>query len=281
MNLAFELKNDEELREGGSLQPYEIVSLYEVLDFHADKFANICRLMSELCMIPLTESPKWELSQPILDQLQWLKDAAQELALTGLVASIERLLRDLERVDTAGNKQIKRDAHAILQRIIDDFKGQCVMAVKAKQGEYYERTGTFLGDEVINRLSSLSGLIEDASEAGNCYAFERYTACVFHLMRLVERCVQKLGNDLGLPDALTYEKEWQIILNRIRGEVKTKWPRERDPNRIRHESIISHLETVKIVWRNPTMHPKATYTQNEAKKIMASVQAFVEDFSTL
>ena len=43
--------------------------------------------------------------------------------------------------------------------------------------------------------------------------------------------------------------------------------------------MIGHLETVKIVWRNRTMHPKATYTEEEAKKIVNAVQVFVQDFS--
>jgi len=51
--------------------------------------------------------------------------------------------------------------------------------------------------------------------------------------------------------------------------------------RIKYEAMLGHLETVKITWRNPTMHPKATYTDREAEKIIGAVQAFVEDFAAL
>ena len=86
---------------------------------------------------------------------------------------------------------------------------------------------------------------------------------------------------LGLGIAATYDKEWQKIINDVRGALKVKHPKDKDPMRIKYEAMLGHLETVKIAWRNPTMHPKATYTEKEAKKIISAVQAFVEDFSKL
>jgi len=281
MTLAFNLKKDKGLREDNPLQSYEIVSLWAVLDFYAEKFANICRILAEVCVIPFGDNDqKVEFSQPILEELAWLHEIAKELKLKGPVANVERLLRDLRSRSTR-NSQIKRDAHGLGQSIIDEFKGQPLMALSAAQAEYYEQEGTFLGKDVINRLSSISGLIEDAGEAGNCFAFDRYTACVFHLMRVMERCVQKIGKDLGLDEEISRDKEWQKVINDIRGQLKKLYPKEKSQERIKYEAVLGHLETVKIAWRNTTMHPKVTYTEKEAKKIIDAVQAFVEDFSVL
>jgi hypothetical protein len=52
----------------------------------------------------------------------------------------------------------------------------------------------------------MTGFQEDADEAGKCFAVGRYTACVFHLMRIMERCVQKMGRDLGVYDKIVAEK---------------------------------------------------------------------------
>jgi hypothetical protein len=281
MNAHFSLPNDKPLRDDNPLQPYEIVSLWEVLDFYADKFANISRMMSELCMVPLSESPKWELSQPILDQLLWLKGVAEELSLRGLVVAIERLFRDLDQVNTVGNKQVKRDAHAVLQRIIDDFNGQLILAVTSSRAHYYDLKETFLDAEIVHKLSDVPCLVEEATNAGNCFALGNDTACVFHLMRVMEHCLQKLAERLGLTLAATYDKTWQGIINDIRGNIKSKWPKEKDPIRIKHEELLGHLETIKIRWRNQTMHPKATYNEKETQKVLAAVEAFIEAFADL
>ena len=156
------------------------------------------------------------------------------------------------------------------------------MMIPADRVAYYETPNTFLGNEVLSRLIEV-GLeaTTDAAEAGNCYATGRYTACIFHLMRLMEKCVQKMGNDLGIPEKITCEKEWQKILNDMKGKIKEKYPSEKDSERIKLESVIGHLETVKIAWRNPTMHPKATYTAREAENIINAVRIFLEDFSLI
>jgi hypothetical protein len=126
MNFAFELQKDKGLRDDNPLQPFKIVSLWEVLDFYAEKFANICRILAELCTAPIDNNyERIRLSRPILDELNWLHDTAKNLELKGPAISIERFLRDLRSKKTS-NTQIRRNAHVLAQRIIDDFKGDVV-----------------------------------------------------------------------------------------------------------------------------------------------------------
>jgi len=68
--------------------------------------------------------------------------------------------------------------------------------------------------------------------------------------------------------SFTYNEEWQAILNAIRTQIKILYPKGNDTDRIKYEAIIAHLETIKIAWKNPTMHPKATYTEEEAKNFI-------------
>lgn len=119
----------------------------------------------------------------------------------------------------------------------------------------------------------------DMDEAEKCFAVGRYTACVFHLMRVMELYLQAWARKVDIPLERTYDKQWQQVINDIRGRLKKLYPKEKDPNRVKEEGRLGHLETVKIRWRNPTMHPKATYTEEEAEKIIGAVQAFIEDFS--
>ena len=119
---------------------------------------------------------------------------------------------------------------------------------------------------------------DDMEEAGNCFATENYAACVFHLMRVMESGVQKLGDSLGV--SLTNNKEWQSIINDIKHEINNKYPKKSHPEKYeKWTNLLAKLETVKDAWRNPTMHPRATYKESEAHDIIMSVRIFMNELA--
>src|SRR5579859_3823509 len=61
------------------------------------------------------------------------------------------------------------------------------------RAKYYCDTKLF-GEEVDNRLPAVA---TDISEAGKCFATARWTAAVFHLMRVMEVGVQELATKIG------------------------------------------------------------------------------------
>jgi len=117
----------------------------------------------------------------------------------------------------------------------------------------------------------------DITEAGNCLAFERGTASVFHLMRVLETGVQRFGTRLGVP--LANEKNWQVILDLINKAIKTRDPKLQETMAL--SGTASHLYNVKITWRNPTMHPTSKYTPDEAKDIYQNVKTFMGSLADL
>jgi hypothetical protein len=57
-------------------------------------------------------------------------------------------------------------------------------------------------------------------------------------------------------------------------------PRMTAAQRKRHAQVAgaaAHLHTVRIAWRNEVMHPKQTYTVDEATRIFNSVESFFRD----
>ena len=57
------------------------------------------------------------------------------------------------------------------------------------------RGGQLFGDDVARAFPSSKG---DIDEAGKCLALDRGTACVFHLMRILEIGLQLLAAKLGI-----------------------------------------------------------------------------------
>lgn len=124
-----------------------------------------------------------------------------------------------------------------------------------------------LGEAVSKKFPQVS---EDSQEAAKCYACARYTACVFHLMRVMEYGVQRLGSKLGIvhPENLV----WQVILDQVNKKIGAL---QKSPKTKRLAEVASHLYAVKIAWRNEVMHPKATYTEEEAQALVAQVGLFM------
>jgi hypothetical protein len=121
----------------------------------------------------------------------------------------------------------------------------------------------------------------DIVEAGNCLALNRSTACVFHLMRIVETGVQLFGKKLGIP--LANEKVWQVILDQVNKHIISmpEKPAAKKRQKERYADVAGHLYNVKVAWRNPLMHPKRTYTPEEAEHLFISVKAFMLHLVTL
>ncbi len=116
---------------------------------------------------------------------------------------------------------------------------------------------------------------EDISEAHECLAFERYTACVFHLGRAMERATAKLAKRMRVGRR---DDDWQGLLKAINKAVDampygTKAEREK---RAPYAEAAGFSFQFKEAWRNPTAHPKKTYKRQEALDVLNGARAFMD-----
>jgi hypothetical protein len=158
------------------------------------------------------------------------------------------------------------------QRMCDELNDRFFLSVPAENIEFYRQSKPLFGPEVEAKFPEMS---EDISEAGKCFGLDRATAAVFHLMRVMEIAVQRFGEKLGI--ALAAEKNWQNILEEINKAIKTLDQRATLTRTYAEAS--AHLYNVKVCWRNPVMHPKQTYTSNEAAALFSAVQTFIRDLA--
>ncbi|HTW60819.1 MAG TPA: hypothetical protein VMD55_03365 [Terracidiphilus sp.] len=142
-----------------------------------------------------------------------------------------------------------------------------------KQTRFYRKSMLF-GARVAVRFPATDF---DIAEAGNCFAMGRGTACVFHLMRVMEVGVQTLGAALGVQ--LAGEKNWQNILDEINKAIKGLPPKA--PRTVAMSQIAAHLYNVKVAWRNQVMHPHDKYTMDEAEDLLGHVESFMKTLAEL
>ena len=96
-------------------------------------------------------------------------------------------------------------------------------------------------------------------------------------MRVMETAVQILGNRLGVQ--LTADKNWQNILDETNKAIKAL--NQKDAITKVYAGISSNLYNVKLARRNEVMHPKQTYTPDEAKNVFHAVRNFTQDLAAV
>ena len=155
-----------------------------------------------------------------------------------------------------------------------------------------EEAGQFQSDQPFGPLiaSVFLSKDEDLREASKCLALGRYTACVFHLMRVMEAAVQAFGKKLGVnlvktaPGKQVTELTWHQILDALNPKLKAMSQNTVKQKRLheKYASVQSYLYGVKDAWRNPTMHPRLEgYNELQAKDIMSHVRSFLTEFEPL
>lgn len=158
----------------------------------------------------------------------------------------------------------------------DEVKHLLVLHMPPGQAMHFYAGDKLLGEDVLAKFPQLG---QDIDEAGKCFGSGRYTATVFHLMRVMEVGVQEFGKALGvsLLDATNCEKSWNQILEQSDKAIKAI-PKP-TPGRAERAEVSALLGAVRIAWRNEVMHPRATYTAEEAERILNATKAFMSELA--
>jgi len=118
----------------------------------------------------------------------------------------------------------------------------------------------------------------DISEAGLCFACERYTATVMHCMRVLEFGLDALGAELAVNrghsgwgrDLGNFISKWDQIVKASKPGSLLGWKRELIPR------ILSQLQYFETAWRNHAMHAHKEYGELEATRVIEHVMTFMQ-----
>jgi len=156
-----------------------------------------------------------------------------------------------------------------------EIEGIYLLHVPFNKRAYFDGKELF-GADVARAFPSV---IVDIEEAGKSFALERYTACVFHLMRVMEVGLRELARSLSEP-SLDPKKNpsWEQILRRCDDELK-KPRKERCAEWQGDDQFFSEatasLRAVKDAWRNPTMHVDISYDEDKSRDVFSTVGVFM------
>jgi hypothetical protein len=191
---------------------------------------------------------------------------AAELELTA--KAVERLLMVLS--GPTQTQTVQDALRRIDENLADELETRRFLYVPTRAVEYYETPFAGWGAALDNFPIRF-----DVGEAGKCYALGRHTACVMHLMRVLEEGLKAFARHCGVTWTADVHS-WDTIIRRINERIRTI-PGERKADQQRLSEISAHLRLAKDAWRDYVMHKPVEYGEETARDIFASVKAFMRD----
>lgn len=138
--------------------------------------------------------------------------------------------------------------------------------------------------------AGVPGCKYDSSEAVYCYALERYTASVFHSMRVAEFGLRFVAKKVGvkLSDKGKYQPIEYATWDKVITAIKNSITKARSmPSGKRKQSKLDfysraadHADYMKDIWRNEVSHTRREYGESEAFAVLTRVHSFVESLAT-
>lgn len=254
-------------------------SLLDMQRFYAHSFVRISNSIQELTdigeylQINLIE---FATEQGVRKELAILKAESDLLQFSFVIQQIERIE---DYLDTQGKNASPTVFREMLQdlrgRVHDSLAGHVFLEVNATHAALYFDKPMLFGLEVAERFPDAA---DDIAEAGTCHALNRSTACVMHLMRVVEVGLRALASALDLPNRPDWGKHLKDIEKELENRYKAAGCRTSDEEF--YSEAAAQLGHVKTAWRNPTMHVDRTYTPERAEAILVAVRAFMQHLAS-
>jgi len=198
------------------------------------------------------------------------------------LSTVPLLKRQAERVYEALEKNKTDDVmEGLLQlhdRAFDFLKGQTLLVVPPEKQADYESPLSFWRD-IPDKFPRA---IDAMEEAQKCFALGRNTAVVFHCLAVMQDGLDALARHLG--EKIDIFLTWEKIIEAIESGVKKKrvsmaHARWKAVEAFYDESL-SDLRSVKNAWRNPTMHFRRSYNEQQASKVRDRVRDFMLHIGT-
>lgn len=276
--------------------PFQLVTLWDMLRFEAHWFYRAAGFVDLRCSQfshATTAKGRHKDDHPTDTEIKDVEIALDWMEPHCVLAQLKRseecirdIRLDIEHKDTyvyLSLESMYRRLIALKVALSRDLEEHLFMYFPSGQVKYYQQEKLF-GPEVFE---SFPGASHDVTEAGNCYALERYTACVFHCMRVLEKGLHALVRDLNANHSanIVFNKEiesvnWGNIIEKTEAEIRRLIAPNAQP-RMPHDDLQFFSQTViefvyfKSAWRDDVSHSRSNYDDTEALTVLNHVEAFM------
>ncbi|MGA7563059.1 MAG: hypothetical protein WBW55_07655 [Desulfobaccales bacterium] len=273
-----EPRNNFPVWESGSFQ---LVSLLSMLEKHADDYVQMGKLVQYIIdyaaaiIMPDVQLTDDEMKM-INGQLFIMATHAATLEMDVSVNMIHETFNNYKIV-TPTWRQVGSELEYLARTIIAELKSRTLFYIWSHRLPYYK------GENLLTKetLESFPSVNWDMEEAGKCFATERFTAAVHHLMQVAEYGLISFAEFCEIPEK--QRSNWNTALNQIDKGMREKTI----PNLLNmtkddeqyYTEVASWLRNVKTAWRNPVSHIPIIYDEAKALELFGAVKSLMHHLS--
>jgi hypothetical protein len=267
-------------------RPAGLVSFWEIMDKYGHfiaRYVPAIRLLARALKSP-TDRP--------LDgaEIALIKRQVNAEVLSGwfvvmeMPLSIDYLTQFDQRL--GGRNLDLNDAVAMLtqlaDRIVSELKDRNFIYVRMADVARYKKVLDGWGPNVKECFPLA---VYDIAESSRCLALGRYSAAVFHAMRVLEVGISALAVRLGVSHKKR-DRSWSTVLDAIQTQVDSKFPKgaamtpPRRAKRREYNQMIGQFHVFERAWRDYTVHNPVEYKRGSATEIVDAVAVFFRTIQT-
>jgi len=264
--------------------PFQLWSLLDMLKIGAEAYIWIGKALRDieiqLYNLGISEDPlTGHDRENLLKFLSSLKSHCDKFQLKVSSVLLTNAIWGLSNKSASHALEERGRIRGIIDSIFAELKVHLFLFVASDRAQYYEQS---LPEELTKSFPASS---KELTRAGNCYAVDEYTACVFHCMRGVELGLRSLAKHLNVPFQDLELEPWKNIIDQIEKEIKAKQEEmKRGPAKTEELKFLSDAASqfryFKDAYRNHVAHARSTYDDGEAERIMRGTREFLQSLST-
>lgn len=264
---------------------YSTLLLYVMIPYAAARFFAVSSKLTGLIKV-IERSPTQNVRIKINDQTSFRKTLEKIEADCGplsLDSAINEIQRTKKMLSSGTYMDFARRLGTLYERIYDQTHGRLFFYIPNERKSWYEYPQREFG---LKACAEFADCLTDIEEAGKCYATGRWTASVFHLMRIMEAglhvmCEKARPYGITFPE-VEHNRSWDAWLRPLEKQLSkttehksAEWRKVEDS----YAEFAADLRNVSRAWRNRTMHIGINYDQEHTLKIYLAVKSFMGDLA--
>ncbi len=267
-----------------SLQPFKLLSVWDMVQFHIGNLHVLINGLEEFeqklaCRMIYRNMHSQILENKLVESLSALfaltYSEIEALELQSSKMLIDEILKDIKTTRTSQLRDTLKKLQSIME---NELHEKFCMYVPKDRSKWFDQKMAF-GRGVYDAFPAAR---TDIKEAASCYAVDRHTACVFHLMRVLEHGLADLAEDVGVDPGVD---NWHNIIDQI--ERKIRDAQKQLPRGLERTERLQFLSEAakeftyfKDGWRNHVSHSRSKYDADGAASILNHVRIFMIHLST-
>lgn len=255
-----------------------------MLNINASHYVNVHGIIEDFQrrsgQLSFTALPSDSEFNELMAMVTNLRGMCDYMRMAVSVVTLDRIIKEYS-MTRPSNASVRQRLDQWYSCFTAEIESQLLLIVLPHRHAYYSEAIRGDGTAIAGLIASLDlfpSAVYDAREAENCFAFERFTACVFHLMRCAEFGLVSVARSALVPED-KINKGWDGCIRGIESHVKvigSTRPTSWQDDVKKYSDLSSWFTSIQKGWRNSVSHVPRTYSEDTAGGIFSATRTLFE-----